>query len=135
MSWLALLLLSLLGAAILGFAAYRTLSQWPRGNRIIAAASFPVIVILAALVMRFMFYELLSDWNAARLAPAIALRLGFPLYSGAETGPVLTIYPPVSAFVYRWATYADTLTTALLLGGLTSLVFFFGRLNRMLKVV
>lgn len=66
-------------------------------------------------------------WNNARLAPSVALALGYPLYSPPDSGPVLdTIYGPVTALAYLPAAAGGTPTAAMLLGACVSALWYYG---------
>ena len=63
-------------------------------------------------------------WSACRLAPALAVFHGYPLYSPAETGPINGwLYGPVPALAWTPAALAPTPLGALGVAVVVSLVF------------
>lgn len=71
----------------------------------------------------------LSDWNEIRLAPAFALRHGYPLYPSAEGGPLSTwIYGPVGVIVNLPATWAASPIAAIQVSGAINLLLLGGPL-------
>jgi hypothetical protein len=69
------------------------------------------------------------NWSACRLAPAIALFHGYPLYSPAETGPINGwLYGPVPALAWTPAVLAGSPLGALWIAAVISLVFMLGPL-------
>lgn len=68
-----------------------------------------------------------SYWNELRVAPAFALRFGFPLYPGLDDGPLSTwIYGPVGAVVNLPATFASSAAGAVLIAGVINIVMLVG---------
>ncbi|WYL99389.1 MAG: hypothetical protein HEQ19_07465 [Gloeotrichia echinulata CP02] len=68
-----------------------------------------------------------TEWNADRLAMAFFWKYKFHLYNPENSvGPLISdMYGPLLALAYLPATIANTPTVALVLGKLTSLVFYF----------
>jgi hypothetical protein len=75
--------------------------------------------ILLAMLGRMPFW----DWNAARLAPTIALWHGYNPYPGEGSGPINgNLYGPVSTIIYLPAVLGPDPTTAILIAGAVSLL-------------
>ncbi len=75
-----------------------------------------------------------TEWNADRLAMAFFWKYKFHLYNPENSvGPLISdMYGPLLALAYLPATIANTPTVALVLGKLTSLVFYLrGRRNKL----
>jgi hypothetical protein len=78
-----------------------------------------LLTILLTMVGRMPFW----DWNAARLAPSVAMRYGYNPYAGKDSGPINgNVYGPVSALVFLPAALAPDPTSAILLAGVISLL-------------
>jgi hypothetical protein len=87
-------------------------------------------LVFALLAMNVLFGDIQDEyfrgWNAARLIPAFNLARGLPVYSGPENGPVNgMIYGPMMAIAYLPAAFARSPISAILLGQLLSVIFFF----------
>ncbi|MCP4657179.1 MAG: hypothetical protein GY856_17360 [bacterium] len=90
----------------------------------IAAALIPLALFLVLLVYLAKIGRMpYQDWNAARVAPSVALASGYDLYYGPESGPVMsTLYGPVKALLYLPAAFASTPTTAIAIAGILNVV-------------
>lgn len=97
----------------------------PLSVRRIALLTLPVLLLglayvyfaTAALATRW-------PWSACRLAPALAVFHGYPLYSPAETGPINGwLYGPVPAMAWMPAALASTPLAALRIAVVISLAF------------
>jgi hypothetical protein len=97
----------------------------PASTRIVSltASALPLVALAyvyfetAALATRW-------NWSACRLAPAIALFHGYPLYSAAETGPINGwLYGPVPALAWTPAALASTPLAALGIAATINLLF------------
>ncbi len=82
---------------------------------LILAGLLPVAVGLAAWCgIEFAQICARSPWSEARLAPAIGMWKGWPLFSPADSGPINGwIYGPVAPLLWSPAALAGTPTTAL----------------------
>ncbi len=67
-----------------------------------------------------------DPWNAARLAPAVALHHGYTLYYPLETGPVLSTVVGPMAFLAYWPVgfLRGSPTTLILVAGALNLIVF-----------
>ena len=92
---------ALLLSFALAFFSWRRLSSRPFIDRLTVFLLFPMAVCLAAVFFLKIQDSLYSDYNWERLQNVFVIARGFPLYNGAANGPALiTIYGPVSVFVY-----------------------------------
>src|SRR4051794_13523706 len=58
-------------------------------------------LLFLAVLSREVFFSPWLEWNAARIAPAVSLLQGYPLYSGFNQGAKLCVmYPPLFALMY-----------------------------------
>lgn len=110
------LLISLLAAALAAVRVVRGRAERERGpGANLLLALFPVAVGLAVWGgLAFAQICALSPWSEARLAPAIGMWKGWPLYSPAESGPINGwIYGPVAPLLWSPAALAGTPSYAL----------------------
>jgi hypothetical protein len=109
---------------MVGAKLYRRFSQLETLDKFIIA-SLPLIVLAAGKAFLIKIIAL-DNWNAIRLAPAFALRHGYQLYYGTNSGPVTgNIYGPLSAIIYLPATLAHSPVTALILAKFLSIIIYF----------
>lgn len=96
------LLTALVCAMAGGWTVWRA-SDLPRGFRVALTAVTAVAALVATLAASALWLSQAADpWNAARLAPSVALHHGYKLYYPLDTGPVLsTVVGPV-AFLAYW---------------------------------
>jgi hypothetical protein len=74
-----------------------------------------------------------DPWNACRVAPVVAARLGFKLYQPLETGPVLsTVVGPVAFLAYWPLGWLRSSPTGLILAGSAANLLAFALLGRAL---
>jgi len=84
----------------------------------------PMTVLVGATAGARILAAPYSHWGAARLAPAAGLLRGYPLYTAADSGPVLnTIYTPLSALAYLPAAALGRPSSAVLAGASLSLAY------------
>ena len=117
----------ILAALALGGLVFRGLRRRGLCERL-AAASLPLsaLVIVSSWLTTIGIDPVVEPWSAARLAPAVGLRHGHPLYYPSSNGPVTGwIYPPLAPVVYLPATLIPGPTGAVLAGRLLSLVYYF----------
>jgi hypothetical protein len=75
----------------------------------------------------FAFSSTRFDWNAAKLAPIVAMTRGYSLYQDPKTGVMTAwIYGPVPALLFLPAAIAKRPTTAILIGELINIVVALG---------
>jgi hypothetical protein len=118
-------LLVLLGATVIGPVVAAAMTN-ARPVARVAGCVIPALAMIVAcgwwtsLVVKPVY----GSWSGARLAPALALRVGYPLYPPVDGGPINGwIYPPVGVLAYLPATFArDPVLMILAARGLT--VFF-----------
>src|SRR4051812_46691128 len=114
-------------ALALGRGIYRKQKDQGLSERL-GAALLPLsaLVILWSWLTTIGIDPVVGPWSAARLAPAMSLRHGYPLYSPPESGPVTGwIYPPLATLAYLPATLIPNPTFPVLAGRCLSLVYFF----------
>jgi hypothetical protein len=82
-------------------AAALAVRAWRRRAGLIVALLPLALVAVAGRMAQTVLNAANLDWAGARLAPVVAMDLGYSLYSGPHDGPVLnTIYAPISYLVY-----------------------------------
>ena len=120
--FLALFLAGIAFASVLGaYLVARSRSRLPAGRLALMLCPAAVFITLALTSIKVV-QTLDNDWNAARLAPAVALLSGSRLYVGPDgPGAVLhTIYPPLAYLVYLPAGLFSRATTAIVAGSCIS---------------
>jgi hypothetical protein len=119
---------SLVAAIVTGL----VLAVAPRGRppfTRLARGLAPVLVVIVAWGwwVALVAEPVVPLWSGARLAPALDLRQGHPLYHPDGQGPVSGwIYPPLSALAYLPATFWGDGADMILAGKVLSLLFYFG---------
>jgi hypothetical protein len=92
-----------------------------------ASAALPLLVFAARALTAFSLIPA-SDMNASHVATSVALARGWRIYLGSrDDGPILDfMYGPLTAIAFLPSTLASSLSAMLLVGGLLTLVYFFG---------
>lgn len=98
----------------------------PPQSRSWSAAAAPCAVVAIGLAVVWLWSCLcifpLRSWNDIRLAPTFALKLGLPLYPGAD-GPASTwMYGPLPVWLNWPATWGTTPGWALLIAGIVNIL-------------
>jgi hypothetical protein len=114
------------GSIALWLRIFDGLNNWELIDRSLGGFVPIMIVFTAAILVIKGLHTPFWDWNAARLAPTIALVRGYGLYYGSEAGPVSGfIYGPLGALVFLPAAIAESPTTAILIAaGIATGLFF-----------
>lgn len=95
-----------------------------RSGRFLAAG---LLLALAATLVLRVFQLRTNGWNAPRIAPAIALFDGYPLYTVPEQGPITgNIYGPIGTLVYAPAVFGSTSQSAITIGTVIAALLYFG---------
>jgi hypothetical protein len=105
-------------AFLVGLRFFSNSESWDRDCRwaraLFPAASLFFILIVAGNIG----LEPQQNWNAARIAPSVALAKGFTFYASQSDGPILgTHYGPVKALLYMPATLGRTPTEVIVIAG------------------
>lgn len=108
-----------------GIARFRRLAGQPAGRRWIGAALPAVALIVAGLCAGELARSVARPWNDIRLAPAVALLHGYPLFPARGEGPLLGFsYGPVAALAYLPAALLARPDHAILAGSLISFALY-----------
>ena len=93
-----------LALALAGGLAWRWRRLWPTwtaAERAAALLAAPGLFQFALQMVKSPPRMLGEDWNAARLAPSVAMTRGYAPYGSPDQGPILNmIYGPVTLLVY-----------------------------------
>ena len=85
-----------------------------RGFPLVAVVTLPLGLLAVVGLFVWIKSEVQWNWSACRLAPALGLLQGFPLYSPPDHGPINDWnYGPVSALCWLPAAWGKTPITAL----------------------
>ncbi len=102
------------------------LATWELLDRLMAASTPVVVLILSALFLREFVSSPFRDQNSPLLTPTFALVQGYQIYYGPDSGPALgTPYGPVNSLSYLPATIASSPTIAIIIAGLMAITFYF----------
>lgn len=105
---------------------FQQLATWERLDRLMAASTPVLILILGGLILREFVSSPFRDQNAPLLTPSLAILYGYNLYYSPDNGPVLdTMYGPVNYLVYLPSALGNNPTFVILLGELITVLFYF----------
>lgn len=105
---------------------FQQLATWELLDRLMAASTPIVILILSGLFLREFVSSPFRDQNSPLLTPSIAMLYGYNLYYPPDRGPALdTMYGPVNYLAYSPAALGNNPTIAILLGELITILFYF----------
>ena len=117
-----------LALALAGGLAWRWRRLWPTwtaAERAAALLAAPGLFLFALHMVKSPPRMLGEDWNAARLAPSVAMTRGYAPYGSPDQGPILNmIYGPVTLLVYLPSAICSTPDRAVLAGGVITLLLF-----------
>jgi len=111
-------------ALVVGAVACGRASGRSRADRLALCVLPPALCVAVFLALDICLASVWYHWNGSRLAPALALLKGVPLYCGPEQGPIQsTMYPPGSYLAYLPAALGSTPVAALFIASLLTIVY------------